>query len=336
MNTKSEYVKGLCSIVCLGYKHAAFVKSCIEALWKQSYRHIEIIAVDDGSGDGTVDILKGLKQQSPCPFIILDQENTGNVGMNFNRGVAEASGEFISVMSMDDMLYPQALAEKVEIFEKDSSCAFVANSKITAVDDNGETVDGVPPLDLDTVENPTVDDLIWAERDRLGAFYIQGTLFKREIVDAVGGFDEDMTGDDIILRTKVFLYLKKHPELSFRILHTPSCFYRKHGDNISSNEIRQLKIVSEYYDRYWPDTPYPDVFMRWIGLTISNNNVFKVLSVFSFSKRMADLLKDEKIRNILIEKACNENRSWGWYVFRIQRKEKKRKVVIFNFIKFSL
>ena len=84
--------KGLCSICCLGYNHAEFLTECIVSIWDQTYRNIEIIAVDDGSSDKSVEILNQLKNRSPFKMTVISQSNTGNIGKNFNTAMKQFKG----------------------------------------------------------------------------------------------------------------------------------------------------------------------------------------------------------------------------------------------------
>ena len=113
--------EGLCSICCLGYKHVEFLETCIQHIWDQDYRNIEIIAIDDGSHDGSVELLHKLKEKSPFPMIVLEQENTGKIGMNFNRAREKANGEFIGFISLDDALYPDAISSKLQRMNVDAA-----------------------------------------------------------------------------------------------------------------------------------------------------------------------------------------------------------------------
>ncbi|MDR2339338.1 MAG: glycosyltransferase family 2 protein, partial [Deltaproteobacteria bacterium] len=97
-----DYEKGLCSVCCLGYKHAKYLEKSIRAIWEGDYREVEIIAVDDGSNDGSGELLQSLSKESPCPMKVILQENTGNIGKNFNTGLKHAKGEYVTFIALDD------------------------------------------------------------------------------------------------------------------------------------------------------------------------------------------------------------------------------------------
>lgn len=277
--------KGLCSICCLGYNHAPFIRKCIEAIWAQDYKNIEIIALDDGSSDNSIEILEQLKKESPVPMKVIAQPNSGNVGENFNTTFLNSSGEFVLFMSLDDKLYPHAISEKMIDMNLDEHIAFIANSVITGIDDNDNISNvAIPPLKLNEIVSPDIDDLLRLEHELSGTFYIQGTVFRSSIVKAINGFDKDMVGDDIILRTRFFRYIKSNSKYTFKILKSPACYYRMHDNNIHKNSFRQVEIVALYLEKYWPNHRGPKILKNWIRHTIKNSDIKTGFKVFLINK----------------------------------------------------
>jgi len=303
---------GLCSVCCVGYKHDKFLEDCIQSIWNNDYKNIEIIALDDGSEDGSIDKLKLLQTQSPCPFIIIDQEHTGNIAQNCNTTCSQAKGEFILFISLDDILLENAISEKMKIMNYDKNIMFVANSQVLMLE-KGKIKKHHPELLLDSLKNPKIDDLLELEYNKFGSFYVQTAIFRKYIVDCVGGFDNNMVGDDIILRTKIFLYMKKNYKYSFRIIYSPSLLYRIHDSNIHKNSIRQLQTVIQYCDKYWRDREYPDILKEWLFHALNNNSFFDALKIFTFSPKASHLLLDQDVQKFLyisaIKKFINDNKS---------------------------
>lgn len=294
----------LCSICCLSYNHEKFIEENIRSLWNQDYKNIEIIAIDDGSSDGSVALLHSLQKESPVPMKVVAQENSGNVGMNFNRAFKLSSGELVSFISMDDKLYEDNISSKIGMFDQDANLVLVVHSSITGIDDNSMPLDNQDGLEmkLASMKNPTADQLLEQEYRELHTFYLQGSLIRRTLVEEIGSFDEDMTGDDIVIRTKMFKHLKNHPHLKFEILKNPGCYYRLHDSNVHKNGFRQIRIIAEYMERFWPDRPVSAVFISWFKGTINALNWEDSLKLFSINKVTATLLENEEIKKCLLEK----------------------------------
>lgn len=279
----------LVSVCVVSYNHEKFIEYCINSIWKQEYKNIEILVLDDGSVDNSVKICNELKKNSPCPMTIISQPNSGNAGKNFNKLFKIAKGKYISIIAADDALFPDAISKKVEIMENDNSIQYVINSKIQAINGNNELIDYIP-MSLDQIEKPLASNILNLEFNEIHSYYIQGALFRKTVIEAVNGFDEDMLADDIVLRTKFALYIKENPQYNFVTLHEPACYYRRHDSNISNNIIRQLTAVSMYFDKYWKNEHPSKGIMKLTALAI----LFKPVETFVL------LMKIKYLRNVLL------------------------------------
>ena len=336
--------KKLLSVCVLCYNHGKFLEKNIQSIIESGIKDLEIIVVDDGSKDDSVAIINKLKDKNNCPFIAITQENTGNIGHNFNVALKNASGEFVTFISADDFYNSKELLNNYNILNNNDNYAFVASTKIKEVNSKNQEVTKkkqVPPLEVDKLQNPTINDLLELEYNTLGVFYIQGCLFRKKIIDEINGFDEDLVGDDIILRTKVFRYLLNHQEYSFFMNHNACCFYRRHDNNVSKNGFRQMLIVSQYLERYWPERPNPPVFYSWLYNSFQFMESNQIFELFAQNKLLTECLKERDVQNFLIktifkkvfeEKAKRYKITWAIYNFfqKVLRRIKKIKNKIFK------
>lgn len=261
----------LCSVLCVSYNHAKFAAAGLKSIYEQTYRNIEIIVLDDGSPDNSVEVIEAALAQSPFPTKFIKQENSGNVPANFNKVLGKASGAFVTMMSLDDILMPDCIANAVNVLSKDQSIVFSANTGHFEIDENGKQITGEVHLPLPENHPKTAQDMIELEYKFLGSFYIQGQVFRRDALLSVGGFDDTMTGDDIILRTRLFQYMVQHPELKFSLGNKVVLSYRKHGSNLHRNSFRQIKTVVQWKEKYFPDRAYPALFYKWLESLIKQS-----------------------------------------------------------------
>lgn len=90
------------SIIIPCYNLAQYTKKCIDSILHQTYTNLEIITVDDGSTDDTLQILEDY-QQKDSRVVVLKQENAG-AGQAINRGIEYATGEYITFVDNDDWI----------------------------------------------------------------------------------------------------------------------------------------------------------------------------------------------------------------------------------------
>ena len=83
------------------FNHEAYVAGAVESVWRQTYRPLELIAVDDGSSDRTPQILTEMAARSPIPMSVRHIPNRGIAGA-LNVALEQAAGEWMSVLASDD------------------------------------------------------------------------------------------------------------------------------------------------------------------------------------------------------------------------------------------
>jgi nucleoside-diphosphate-sugar epimerase len=277
-------MKDLLSICCLGYNHALFLRENLESITNITYPNIEVIVVDDGSKDNSIAVLNELKQTFPLPLTVIAQENTGNIGKNFNTALRLAKGSLVAFIALDDVFNHKVVDSEIEMMLENEYLAFVAAKKAVSIDNEGLITGNLPSLPIAHLENISPKDLLDFEYSDFIAFYIQGCIFRKSVIDKIGGFDEDMTGDDIVLRTKLFRYLIQHPKWKYDFVAENNVFYRLHENNIHKNTFRQIRIVTEYLEKYWPERPNPKILTAWTHGAIGNKNLDEVFALFSLMK----------------------------------------------------
>jgi glycosyltransferase involved in cell wall biosynthesis len=99
--------------VCLpAYNSAAFVGEALESALAQTYEPLEILVVDNGSTDGTLELVRGY--DDPRVRVSVNERNIGLVA-NHNQCIRLARGELVKFVHSDDVLYPDAVARLVEV-----------------------------------------------------------------------------------------------------------------------------------------------------------------------------------------------------------------------------
>ncbi|TBU79081.1 glycosyltransferase family 2 protein [Phytopseudomonas daroniae] len=329
----------LLSICCLGYCHASYLSDAIKSICAIDYDRIEVLVVDDGSSDNSVAMLEALSAAVPFKMTVIAQNNTGNIGLNFNNAYRLASGGLVAFISLDDVYNPAVMLKQIEMMNADSDLAFVASSKTVSIDDDGYVTTKAAQLPLYDQECNDVDGLLELEYAEFGSFYIQSAIFRKAVIDAVGAFDEDMTGDDIVLRTKIFRYLQSNSNYRFEILKENSFFYRLHGSNVHRNFFRQIRIVTEYLERYWPERENPKILIDWTCSYVSDNRFDDCVALFSMNRRTASLISDERIKSRLRVSIKNEvgflRRLQRLIYNRVKLGGGKRKITLLGFWVFE-
>lgn len=104
------------AIVMCSYNQRAYVREAVESVLAQTFDDLELIAIDNGSTDGSADILREY-EANPRVRLVLHTENK-SITKRFNEGVALASSEFINFLYSDDLLLPRKLELQVAEFDR--------------------------------------------------------------------------------------------------------------------------------------------------------------------------------------------------------------------------
>lgn len=89
------------SIILPVYNAEKYLQRCIDSIIGQDYNSIELIAIDDGSKDGSWDILKEYQDRYPSKVIVIKQKNMG-VSKTRNKGIQLATGKYLILIDNDD------------------------------------------------------------------------------------------------------------------------------------------------------------------------------------------------------------------------------------------
>lgn len=106
------------------YNAGPFAREALSSVLRQTYRDIEVLAIDDGSTDDTLGILRACAAADGRVRVI---QNEGNLGLirTLNRGVAEARGAYVARMDADDVSYPARIERQVAHLESRSDLGIV-------------------------------------------------------------------------------------------------------------------------------------------------------------------------------------------------------------------
>jgi len=210
----------LVSVIIPNFNYLNYIDRCLESVFNQDYENIEIIVVDDGSTDGSVEFLKSLTGN----LRIIQQSNQG-VAAARNRGFFAAKGEYIAFLDSDDYWDTSKISKQMGAIEK--ADADLVYSGINLVAPDGSTLTGV--LKPEFKGNCAREFRRFPSR----AIILLGcssALFKKNVVYNSGLFDTNLSISadwDFFRRYCDFGDVTYVEELL--------TFYRQHPQNMSSN-----------------------------------------------------------------------------------------------------
>ncbi|MDH7463661.1 glycosyltransferase family 2 protein [Chitinophagaceae bacterium 26-R-25] len=107
----------LVSVLMTSYNREKYIADAIESVLASTYSNLELIIVDDGSKDSTVEIAKKYAQKDSRVLVHVNEKNLGDYP-NRNRAASHAKGKYLKYVDADDLIYPWGLELLVNMMEK--------------------------------------------------------------------------------------------------------------------------------------------------------------------------------------------------------------------------
>lgn len=120
-NEVHKDTENMVSVVIPCYNQAMFLRETVDSIISQTYKHYEIIIVNDGSPDDTSEVANRIISENPACSITLIEQKNGGVASARNHGIDASRGKYILVLDADDKIHPQMLAKTVELLSENAA-----------------------------------------------------------------------------------------------------------------------------------------------------------------------------------------------------------------------
>lgn len=230
------------SIIVPVYNTEKYVDKCLNSLLKQRYRNIEIIVINDGSSDKSLEVVKRIAEQNSDVIKVIDCSNHG-VSYARNYGIRVASGEFITFVDSDDWVDMHYLENLVDGYKNDVDISMIGYRTVTEegdvlfqTKDTGKCIYSQKEV-FERINNPT-----------LFQGYVTNKLFKRKII-----IDNEIFFDESIKVLEDYLFCCKYlshvrggyynPKSQYNYLQRKSSVMKGTGISRNPSQIKALEQV---------------------------------------------------------------------------------------------
>jgi GT2 family glycosyltransferase len=237
--TQRHAAPPLVSVIVVNWNGRALLDACFEALERQTFQNKEFILVDNGSTDGSREILARWAERLPKAQAVLLPTNTGFCKGN-NIAFAHAHGEWIALLNTDAVVEPDWLSELVRYGDLDQHIGMLASKILlqeprNVIDKAGHLIywdgqnrgRGSQTTDVGQFDRP--EETLWPDAC--------AALYHRRVFEETGGFDEEFFafGDDADLGMRARL-------LGWKAWYVPSAVVH-HRHSASFGVYSPLKVM---------------------------------------------------------------------------------------------
>lgn len=224
------------SIIIPVYNAQDYITETIQSCLNQTIKPAEIVLVNDGSSDNSLDIITKLSEKHPI-IKVYTQENAGP-SITRNRAVEYATQEWVCFLDSDDILHPQRI-EIASSFTKDCDAIICEFSRFM----DNETL-SFPSYDISTVNSLSLKESTNAVLKY--GYGLPRMLMKRDVYLKVGGLDKTLVNNED--HELHFRMLTKG--VKFKKIDTPLYFYRQHNSTSRlSNQTKKFGFIFKALDK---------------------------------------------------------------------------------------
>lgn len=227
----------LVSIIVPCYNHENYVQECIQSIIEQGYQNIELIIIDDGSKDNSVQKIKEMQELCRNRFARFEFRHRPNKGLSatLNEALEWCQGKYVSMIASDDIMLPNKTSVQASYLEK--------HPKITSLSSNVQYIDN-------NGKNYATSKLPQEEHD-FNRLILKCDLFapsqmhRLKILKELGGYNESLYIED----WSMWLKLAENGH-KIMFLSEPLVQYRKHDSNMSNNHFKMIEAERQILDLY--------------------------------------------------------------------------------------
>jgi glycosyltransferase involved in cell wall biosynthesis len=238
----------LVSIIVPNYNHARFLTQRLQTILDQTYRDFELIILDDASTDDSREVIEKFAQD-PRVRTVYNEKNTGSPFIQWNRGVAQAKGDYVWIAESDDYADPELLQSLVAVLRSRENLAVVYSQSWHVVDD-GSVIGTIAPFYSDLDHGRWMQDFVNDGKDECSRYLIRkntipnasAAVFRRQLYEEAGGADANMRlAGDWMLWAKLLL----RGDVAF--VAKPLNYYRCHSSTVRSSVLYSTSEIEEFY-----------------------------------------------------------------------------------------
>lgn len=243
----------LVTVIIASYNHAPYIEESILSVINQTYSNIELLVIDDGSTDNSVEKIRALQALHGFDFRV--QENQGLTN-TLNGAIARSKGTLIAPFGSDDIMLKDRIATQVAYMDGKPEVGICAGN-IELIDADGNLYPESRQRRDVPFRRLNFEDMFLERKPYPPAPTL---MIRREALEQVGGFDPNIRLEDLLIELKI-----THAGYYIDGLSVLMARYRKHATNSYKNHRFMIDNILRSYELFSDHPLYEHVRYKFLS-----------------------------------------------------------------------
>lgn len=240
----------LISVIIPVYNTAEYLPRCLDSILNNTYKHLEILCINDGSRDNSLEVLNAYAAHD-SRIRVIDQENAG-VSAARNRGLDAATGEYIAFVDSDDWIHQQYFEVLLRCMSESGADIIVCREYITSAQTPN------PQLDPEHLQFTVLTELQALEN----GLNVWKRLYKRDVLRGIRFVKDMRFAEDRVFNMEIYL---ANQELRVAQITAPMyAYFMRPGSAVHALPPREVKPLVLWYRDHLDDAPGSDGYRYYL------------------------------------------------------------------------
>ncbi|MFB6144225.1 MAG: glycosyltransferase family 2 protein [Candidatus Nanohaloarchaea archaeon] len=241
------------SVAIPTYNGEKWLKECLESVEKQSFQNIQLVIVDDGSTDETIEMIEQFKEESDLNIAFEKHESNQGMAETRNHCIRLSDGDYVTILDQDDIVHEEKFEKQVEVMEETGSGVCITQV-VDLIEETGEKRER-NSIEWEGLSKKEKAKLLYENyfrhEDGRSGLPLTTEMVRKDIYDKVGLYDTELFG----MNDREFM-MRALKATDIELIDKPLLTRRHHSANASSLQERLLEDESKFLEKgleIWPE-----------------------------------------------------------------------------------
>lgn len=268
----------LVTVLAISYNQADLVVATLDSIKKQTYPNLQLVIADDGSTDGTKQVIRQWINTNWPDAVFVDNPVNRGITRNLNSALSYIKGDYIKQIGCDDILPAHSISRIMDVFRTLPDDYGVIYTDMERIDEKGNLIDNIGLIEKRG--HPVYSGYVYKEMIRKPFITAASMIYRKEVLDKLKVYNEKVFYEDHEF------YLRASKYFKFQYIPEKLAKYRVHSKSLINSSSRIKYFHNQYFvylTNYDFKRPYEKIFRERLLFCVKNFYNLKFKKNFSYS-----------------------------------------------------